>query len=72
VAVAVLAELWWIENGRLKFGLKIVWIVTQPRILIGNGSGWVAVGSFERGDQRGSNGTRYNLWLWLGGSWLVL
>jgi hypothetical protein len=32
---------------------------------VGSGSGWVAVVALDRGEQRGSNGTIFNVWLWL-------
>jgi hypothetical protein len=36
---------------------------------VGSGSGCVVVVPLDRKDQCGSNGVRYVVWQWLGGSW---
>jgi hypothetical protein len=33
------------------------------------GSGWVGVVSFDSWDQGGSNGVKFNSWLWLLAAW---
>jgi hypothetical protein len=61
LVVAVLAELWWFEIGVSIFFFFFFqnggygWM--RHSSLITSGSGWVAVGSFKRGYQCGSNGT---------------
>jgi hypothetical protein len=45
---------------------------SKVRCRVGSGSGWVVVVSIDRGEQGGSNGTKFIMWLWilrwLGGS----
>jgi hypothetical protein len=66
--VAVLAEIWRFENRSGKKEKKIEkfdTVTLDTCSLIGSGSGWVAVVPLDRGDQGGSNGTSWSVWLWL-------
>jgi hypothetical protein len=61
VVVAVLAEIWQFEMRLEKMGKNCGGGVPrhgERACGVGSGSGGVAVVSLDRGDQRGSNGTR--------------
>jgi hypothetical protein len=40
---------------------------SKVRCGVGSGSGRVVVMSVDRGDQRGSDGTKFIMWLWISG-----
>jgi hypothetical protein len=68
VAVAVLAEMWRFEKGSGKKTKKLRFLISGYGCGgsgVTSGSGWMTVVSLERGDQGGSNGVKFIVWLWL-------